>query len=60
MDASGSMSGKQFELAKTTAFAILDTVGDDDFVNLIVFSDVVRSAVPCFKDSMVRIKISNV
>lgn len=51
------MSGKQFELAKTTAFAILDTVGDDDFVNLIVFSDVVRSAVPCFKDSMVRIKI---
>lgn len=54
LDSSGSMSGKQFALAKTTAFAILETLGDDDFVNLITFSDVVRSAVPCFSGKMVR------
>lgn len=54
LDSSGSMSGKQFALAKTTAFAILETLGDDDYVNLITFSDVVRSAVPCFSGKMVR------
>ncbi|KAL7039794.1 hypothetical protein ACKWTF_000119 [Chironomus riparius] len=54
LDSSGSMSGKQFNLAKSTAFAILDTLSDDDFVNLITFSDVVRSAVPCFSSKMVR------
>lgn len=54
LDSSGSMSGKQFELAKATAFAILETLGDDDYVNLITFSDVVRSAVPCFSGKMVR------
>jgi hypothetical protein len=53
LDSSGSMSGKQFELAKTTAYAILDTLGDDDYVNLITFSDVVKSVVPCFKEKMV-------
>lgn len=48
------MSGKQFDLAKTTAFAILDTLGDDDYVNLITFSDNVRSVVPCFREKMVN------
>lgn len=54
LDSSGSLSGKQFNLAKTTAFSILDTLGDDDFVNLITFSDQVRSAVPCFENKLVR------
>lgn len=60
LDSSGSMSGKQFALAKTTAFTILDTLGDDDYVNLITFSDVVRSVVPCFTDKMVRATPDNV
>lgn len=54
LDASGSMSGKSFELAIATVEAILDTLGDNDFVNLIAFSDVTKSVVPCFKDRMVR------
>lgn len=53
LDASGSMSGKSFELAIKTVNAILDTLSDNDFVNLIAFSDTTRSAVPCFKDKMV-------
>lgn len=53
LDASGSMSGKSFELAITTVSAILDTLSDNDFVNLIAFSDKTRSVVPCFKDKMV-------
>lgn len=53
LDASGSMSGKSFELAITTVNAILDTLSENDFVNLIAFSDKTRSVVPCFKDKMV-------
>ncbi|KAG5675047.1 hypothetical protein PVAND_004986 [Polypedilum vanderplanki] len=54
LDSSSSISTKEFALAKATAFAILDTLGDDDYVNLITFSDVVRSVVPCFSNKMVR------
>lgn len=53
LDASGSMSGKSFEMGITTVSAILDTLSDNDFVNLIAFSDKTRSVVPCFKDKMV-------
>lgn len=54
LDSSGSMSGSSFELAITTIGAILETLSDDDFVNVIAFSDFTRSAVPCFTDKMVR------
>lgn len=60
LDSSGSMSGKQFALAKATAFALLDTLGADDYVNVITFSDVVRSVVPCFEGKMVRATPDNV
>lgn len=53
LDASGSMSGSSFELAIVTIDAILETLSDDDFVNVVVFSDTTRSAVPCFGDKMV-------
>lgn len=56
LDASGSMSGQSFELAISTVSAILDTLSDNDFVNLIAFSDKTRSVVPCFKDKMVSKK----
>lgn len=54
LDSSGSMSGKEYQLAVATASAILDTLGDDDFFNLISFSDQSRVIVPCFQDKMVR------
>lgn len=60
LDASGSMSGKSFELGITTVEAILDTLGDNDFVNLIAFSDTTKSVVPCFKDKMVRAYPDNI
>lgn len=60
LDASGSMSGKSFELAIATVSAILDTLGDNDFVNLIAFSDTTKSVVPCFKDKLVRAYPDNI
>lgn len=59
LDASGSMSGQSFELAIATVSAILDTLSDNDFVNLIAFSDKTRSVVPCFKDKMVNSEKKN-
>lgn len=53
LDSSGSMSGKEYQLAVATASAIMDTLGDDDFFNLVSFADQPRVIVPCFQDKMV-------
>lgn len=60
LDSSSSMSEKSFDLAMETAFNILDTLGENDFVNLITFTDVIKTPVPCFKDRMVRATPDNV
>ncbi|XP_037897519.1 voltage-dependent calcium channel subunit alpha-2/delta-3 isoform X2 [Glossina fuscipes] len=60
LDSSSSMSEKSFVLALETAFNILDTLGENDYVNLITFSDMVKTPVPCFKDRMVRATPDNV
>lgn len=54
------MSEKSFDLAMETAFSILDTLGENDFVNLITFTDAIKTPVPCFKDRMVRATPDNV
>lgn len=53
LDASGSMAGSSFKLAIVTIEAILETLSDDDFVNVVVFSEATRSVVPCFGDKLV-------
>lgn len=60
LDSSSSMSDKSFELATATAFNILDTLGENDFVNLITFAEDVKTPVPCFKDRMVRATPDNI
>lgn len=60
LDASASLSEKSFNLAMATAFNILDTLGEDDYVNLITFSEVIKTPVPCFKDRMVRATPDNI
>ncbi|XP_058819212.1 voltage-dependent calcium channel subunit alpha-2/delta-4 isoform X1 [Topomyia yanbarensis] len=60
LDSSGSMSGKEYQLGMATASAIMDTLGDDDFFNLISFSDQAKVIVPCFQDKMVRATPDNV
>lgn len=54
LDSSSAISDKSFELATETAFNILDTLGEDDYVNLVTFSETIKTPVPCFKDKMVR------
>lgn len=39
VDVSGSMKGLRLTIAKQTVSSILDTLGDDDFFNIIAVSD---------------------
>lgn len=60
LDSSSSMSEKSFNLATETAFNILDTLGENDYVNLITFAEMVKTPVPCFKDRMIRANPDNI
>jgi hypothetical protein len=49
------MSGERRDIAKVVVNAILDTLGDNDFVNVYRFSDTTEELVPCFKDMLVQV-----
>lgn len=55
LDGSGSMTGKRADLAASIVRAILDTLSDDDFVNVFKFSDATEELVPCFKEMIVQV-----
>lgn len=50
LDTSGSMTGLRKEIAKHVVLNIMETLGEDDFVTVLQFSDVTTSLVPCFTD----------
>jgi hypothetical protein len=50
------MVGERREIAKSVVGAILDTLGNNDFVNVYRFSDTTEELVPCFKDMLVQVK----
>ncbi|XP_049817631.1 voltage-dependent calcium channel subunit alpha-2/delta-3 isoform X1 [Aethina tumida] len=60
VDSSGSMTGNRVNLARATAEAILDTLSDNDFVNVYKFSDITEETLPCFKDKLVQANNENV
>ena len=57
MDNSGSMTGYRNTIAKLTVSYILDTLNNNDFVNVYRFSDDTEELVPCFKDMLVQVCI---
>lgn len=58
VDRSGSMTGQRRDIAKHVVTNILDTLGNNDFVNVMTFADTVEEIVPCFEDSLVQVKLS--
>ncbi|XP_011876387.1 PREDICTED: voltage-dependent calcium channel subunit alpha-2/delta-3 isoform X2 [Vollenhovia emeryi] len=60
MDTSGSMTGIRREIAKHVINNILDTLGNNDFVNIITFSNVTREVVSCFNDTLVQANLANI
>uniref|UniRef100_A0A8C6AE20 Calcium voltage-gated channel auxiliary subunit alpha2delta 4 n=1 Tax=Marmota marmota marmota TaxID=9994 RepID=A0A8C6AE20_MARMA len=54
VDISGSMKGLRMAIAKHTIITILDTLGENDFVNIIAYNDYVHYIEPCFKGILVQ------
>uniref|UniRef100_A0AAR2LMK1 VWFA domain-containing protein n=1 Tax=Pygocentrus nattereri TaxID=42514 RepID=A0AAR2LMK1_PYGNA len=59
VDTSGSMKGLRLTIAKHTINTILDTLGENDFVNVIAYSDYVQYVEPCFKGTLVQADLDN-
>uniref|UniRef100_A0A3B4TL82 Calcium voltage-gated channel auxiliary subunit alpha2delta 4 n=1 Tax=Seriola dumerili TaxID=41447 RepID=A0A3B4TL82_SERDU len=59
VDVSGSMKGLRLTIAKHTINTILDTLGENDFVNIIAYSDYIRYVEPCFKGTLVQADLDN-
>lgn len=54
VDISGSMKGLRMTIAKHTINTLLDTLGENDFVNIIAYNDYVHYIEPCFKGILVQ------
>ncbi|KAG8438807.1 hypothetical protein GDO86_005121, partial [Hymenochirus boettgeri] len=54
VDISGSMKGLRMTIAKHTIGTLLDTLGENDFVNIIAYNDYVHYIEPCFKGILVQ------
>ncbi|KAK0135891.1 Voltage-dependent calcium channel subunit alpha-2/delta-2 [Merluccius polli] len=58
VDVSGSVSGLTLKLMKASVMEMLDTLSDDDYVNVASFSEKADALVPCFK-TLVQANIRN-
>ncbi|XP_016130883.1 voltage-dependent calcium channel subunit alpha-2/delta-2-like [Sinocyclocheilus grahami] len=58
VDVSGSVSGLTLKLMKTSVFEMLDTLSDDDYVNVARFNEKAYAVVPCFT-TLVQANIKN-
>uniref|UniRef100_A0A8C4TLR3 Calcium voltage-gated channel auxiliary subunit alpha2delta 4 n=1 Tax=Erpetoichthys calabaricus TaxID=27687 RepID=A0A8C4TLR3_ERPCA len=53
------MKGLRMTIAKHTITTILDTLGENDFVNIIAYNDYVHYVEPCFKGILVQADLDN-
>ncbi|CAL8337421.1 unnamed protein product [Lota lota] len=58
VDVSGSVSGLTLKLMKASVMEMLDTLSDDDYVNVASFSEKAEALVPCFK-TLVQANVRN-
>lgn len=56
VDVSGSMTGHRRKIANHIASNILDTLGNNDLVNIFSFSNGSNEVVPCFADMLVQVR----
>lgn len=55
VDRSGSMTGMRREIARHVVNNILDTLGNNDFVNVFTFSNTTEPLIECFNDLLVQV-----
>uniref|UniRef100_A0A8C5H705 VWFA domain-containing protein n=1 Tax=Gouania willdenowi TaxID=441366 RepID=A0A8C5H705_GOUWI len=54
VDVSGSMKGLRLTIARQTVSSILDTLGDDDFFNIIAYNEELHYVEPCLNGTLVQ------
>ncbi|KAI4532329.1 hypothetical protein MG293_017594 [Ovis ammon polii] len=59
VDVSGSMKGLRMTIAKQTVSSILDTLGDDDFFNIIAYNEELHYVEPCLNGTLVQADRTN-
>ncbi|XP_060654964.1 LOW QUALITY PROTEIN: voltage-dependent calcium channel subunit alpha-2/delta-3 [Drosophila nasuta] len=60
LDKSGSMLGQRLDIAKHVVNTILDTLGTNDFVNILTFDNKVTPLVHCFEDQLIQANLGNI
>ncbi|GFO15487.1 voltage-dependent calcium channel subunit alpha-2/delta-3, partial [Plakobranchus ocellatus] len=60
LDSSGSMKGLRFAIARSTVSKILETLSDEDYFNVIQFSDEPHYVDDCFNDTLMPASVDNV
>uniref|UniRef100_A0AAY4EF57 VWFA domain-containing protein n=1 Tax=Denticeps clupeoides TaxID=299321 RepID=A0AAY4EF57_9TELE len=59
VDVSGSMKGLRLTIARQTVSSILDTLGDDDFFNIIAYNEELHYVEPCLNETLVQADLTN-
>ncbi|XP_077970368.1 voltage-dependent calcium channel subunit alpha-2/delta-3-like [Styela clava] len=59
VDGSGSMMGLKMSIAAHVVKTLLETLGDNDFFNVLTYSDEVRYVESCFEGTLVRADSGN-
>ncbi|XP_064214426.1 voltage-dependent calcium channel subunit alpha-2/delta-3 isoform X3 [Tribolium castaneum] len=60
VDRSGSMTGMRREIARHVVHNILDTLGNNDYVNIFTFSNTTDPLIECFDNILVQANLANV
>ncbi|XP_055882009.1 voltage-dependent calcium channel subunit alpha-2/delta-3-like isoform X2 [Biomphalaria glabrata] len=60
LDSSGSMKGLRFAIARSTVSKILETLSDEDYFNVIAFSEEARYVDECFNDTLIPASVDNI
>ncbi|XP_032369981.1 voltage-dependent calcium channel subunit alpha-2/delta-3 isoform X4 [Etheostoma spectabile] len=59
VDVSGSMKGLRLTIARQTVSSILDTLGEDDFFNIIAYNQEIHYVEPCLNGTLIRADRTN-
>ena len=57
IDSSSSTTQKKISIARAIVEAILNTLSNDDFVNVFKFAASTKETINCFKDLLVQVNI---
>ncbi|KRT79468.1 VWA domain-containing protein, partial [Oryctes borbonicus] len=59
LDRSGSMTGKRRKISRHIVHDILDTLADNDYVNVLTFANSTEPLITCFNDTLIQANEEN-